>query len=206
MSTDTERVIPVANLTEYFRDSVHAAMSKQCIDVDDHTAHYVVNLLTVFARSDALYEQTHFGFGLKPLAFMLADAVHANNVEERNVALRRLGDVSLFVAGFLSGSLARSLVDVDYYITMGGNAYHSLADSVQGSVRARAFASVFAELAAKFQPLVDVLSEVAEPSKNDKDVLRLYEIWLRTGSPRALKSLRDLGVEPQHSTDLEYRH
>ena len=204
--TATDKVIAVSNLTEYFRDSVQAAMSNQCIDVDDHTAHYVVNLLTVFARSDALYEHSRFGFGLKPLALMLADAVDADSSEQRNASLRRLGDVSLFIAGVFSGSLARSPVDVDYYINMGETAYHSLADSVQACVRSRAFAAVFAELAEKFQPLVDVLGEVAEPGKSDADVLRLYEIWLRTGSTRALKALRELGVEPQQSTDLDYRH
>ena len=137
---------------------------------------------------------------------MLVDAVEAESTEQRNGALKRLGDVSLFVAGFFSGSLARSLVDVDYYINMGENAYHSLADSVQASIRSRAFASVFAELAEKFQPLVDVLGEVAEPGKTDQDALRLYEVWLRTGSKRALKSLREIGLEPQHATNLDYRH
>jgi hypothetical protein len=29
-----------------------------------------------------------------------------------------------------------------------------------------------------------------------RDVLRQYEIWLRTGSPRAHGILRSLGVEP----------
>ena len=43
---------------------------------------------------------------------------------------------------------------------------------------------VFSELADKFQPLVDALNEVSETSytHSDKDILRLYEIWLKTGS------------------------
>ena len=31
---------------------------------------------------------------------------------------------------------------------------------------------------------------------SDEDVLRLYEIWIRTGSARAARRLRKLGVEP----------
>jgi hypothetical protein len=106
------------NLQEFFRDSVHEALARQRVGVDDHTEHYVVNVLTMFARSE------------------------------------------------------------------GG--------------RARALASVFAELAVKFQRLVDALNDVSEMSwrSSDRDVLRLYEVWLKTGSPRAHGLLRELGVSP----------
>jgi hypothetical protein len=106
--------------------------------------------------------------------------------------------VSLFVAGFLSHGFARRLVDVDYHIAMGGRAYGTLADSCGQGTRGRALAAVFAELAAKFQRLVDALNDVSEMSwkQSDRDVLRLYEVWLKTGSPRAHGLLRQLGVEP----------
>jgi hypothetical protein len=57
---------------------------------------------------------------------------------------------------------------------------------------------VFAELAAKFQRLVDALNDVSEMAHrhDDRDILRQYEIWLKTGSPRAAGILRGLGVEP----------
>jgi hypothetical protein len=48
---------PVASLKEFFRDALHDALSHQRVAVDDQTEHYVVNLLTLFARSDALFEQ-----------------------------------------------------------------------------------------------------------------------------------------------------
>ena len=53
----------------------------------DHTAYYVVNLLTLFARSDALYEETQAGLGLKPLALMLAEAAETPNPRERDFVL-----------------------------------------------------------------------------------------------------------------------
>ena len=43
-------------------------------------------------------------------------------------------------------------------------------------------------------------------SKQDKDVLKLYESWLRTGSKRAERMLRELGIEPNGSLDTEARH
>lgn len=190
--------IDVRNLREFFRDAVRTALERQRVGVEDHTEHYVVNLLTMFARSDALFEPTADGRRLKPLALMLADAASAPSGEQRMRALQRLGDVSLFVSGFLSHGFARRLVDVDYHIAMGGRAYGALADGGGGGARGRALAGVFAELAAKFQRLVDALNDVSEMSwrNSDRDVLRLYEVWLKTGSPRAHALLRESGVDP----------
>ena len=70
-------VVSVASLEEFFRDSIDAAMESNRVVLDTHTTHYVVSLLTLFARSEALYEPTDSGPGLKPLAIMLADALEA---------------------------------------------------------------------------------------------------------------------------------
>jgi hypothetical protein len=192
------KTIDVRNLREFFRDSVHAALERQNVGVEDHTEHYVVNLLTMFARSEALFEATADGPRLKPLAMMLADAGSAASREERWRALQRVGDVSLFVAGFFAQSFARRLVDVDYHVAMGGHAYGTLADTCGSGARGRALASVFAELAEKFQRLVDALNDVSEMAHrhDQRDVLRQYELWLKTGSPRARAILAKLGVDP----------
>ena len=194
-------LVAVTNLREFFHDSVQTALRKQQVAVDDHTEHYVVNVLTMFARSDELYERTPEGTRLKPLAHMLAAAAEAPTPQHRDQALRRLGDVSLFIAGFFAQSFARKLIDIDYHIAMGGRAYGTLAESARNSIRGQAFSAVFLELAQKFQRLVDVLNDVAEMAHehSDKDILRLYEIWLKTGSPRAYGILRRLGVDPVSS-------
>jgi hypothetical protein len=191
-------LVAVANLREFFHDSVQSALRKQRVAVDDHTEHYVVNVLTMFARSEELYDNTPEGIRLKPLALMLADASEATTAARRDEALRRLGDVSLFIAGFFAHSFARKLVDIDYHIAMGGRAYGTLAENMRGTMRGQAFATIFLELAQKFQRLVDVLNEVADMAytHSDKDILRLYEIWLKTGSPRAHSILCRLGVAP----------
>jgi hypothetical protein len=193
-----ESLVAVTNLREFFHDSVQTALRNQRVAVDDHTEHYVVNVLTMFARSEELYERNSEGIRLKPLAHMLAEAAEAPTAQQRDLALRRLGDVSLFIAGFFAQSFARKLVDVDYHIAMGGRAYGTLAENVRGTVRGQAFAAVFLELAQKFQRLVDVLNDVAEMAHKhtDRDILRLYEIWMKTGSPRAFGLLQRLGVAP----------
>ena len=204
----SDRVLPVPNLREFFRESIDAAIDNQRVTVDPHATHYVVNLLTLFARSEELYEDQGDVYGLRPLALMMNDAVDARSAEQRNFSLQRIGDVALFIAGFFADSLAHKLVDLDYYICMGGNAYGSLSDEIRGTARGRAFGGVYGELARKFQILVDVLNEVRESTRrsSDVDLLRAYEIWRKTGSQRAASLLRQNGVVPlDHSIDRK-RH
>jgi len=204
----SDRVLPVPNLREFFRESIDTAIDNQRVTVDPHATHYVVNLLTLFARSEELYEDQGDVYGLRPLALMMNDAVDARSAEQRNFSLQRIGDVALFIAGFFADSLAHKLVDLDYYICMGGNAYGSLSDEIRGTARGRAFGSVYRELARKFQILVDVLNEVRESTRrsSDVDLLRAYEIWRKTGSQRAASLLRQNGVVPlDHSIDRK-RH
>lgn len=194
---DGSGVVAVTNLTEFFRDALQSALAGQHTAVDVQTECYVVHLLTEFARSERLFEQTATGRELRPLAHMLADALDAATDSERASALKRLGDVSLFAAGFFAQGFARRLVDVDYHIAMGSRAYDALAATV-GRGRRQTLGAVFAELAAKFQPLVDALSEIADSARvhTQRDILRLYEIWLKTGSARAQRLLARLGVDP----------
>ena len=203
-----DRVVQVQNLTDYFRTSIDGVISRQGVDVDPHAAHYVVNLLTLFSRSEELYEDHGESYGLRPLALMMADAADAPTVAARNYALQRIGDVALFISGFFADSLANKAVDVDYYIYMGGNAYGSLSEEVRGTFRGNAFADIYRELARKFQVLVDVLNEVRDEARqgSDRDLLRTYEIWLKTGSRRARKLLADNGVVPISGARLKGRH
>src|ERR1700761_7854570 len=201
-------VVAVSSLREFFRDAFHTASEHQHLDIDEQAEQYVVNLLTMFSRADALYEKTPDGLRIKPLAHMLAEALDAPNAGARQRGLQRLGDVSLFIAGFFARSFARKLIDVDYHIAMGGNAYSSLADTLQRSLSGRCVASVYAQLAEKFQGLVDALNEVSDMSYrySDADVLRLYEIWMKTGRPRARGLLQQLGVQPVTAAGARREH
>ena len=192
---------PVASLKEFFRDALHDALTHQRVAVEGETEHYVVNLLTLFSDPEALFERDERAGDarsrLKPLAIMLGEALEAPTHEARFRGLQRLGDVSLFIAGFFSAGFARKLVDVDYHIAMGGRAYGTLAESC-APARGRTLREVFAELATKFVPVVDALNEISESSyqHSDRDRLRLYELWMKTGSERSRTLLRKLGLEP----------
>src|SRR5215470_8155739 len=206
-SQASKRVLPVANLREFFKDALHGALEKRHLAVEDQTEHYVVNVLTLFSRSEELYDTTSEGRRLKPLVVMLSEALEARSEGDRNRGLQRLGDVSLFIAGFFAQSFARKLIDIDYHIAMGGRAYATLAESLSRG-RSRVLGSVFGELAEKFQPMVDALNELSETAytHSDKDILRLYEIWLKTGSRRCYDILKRLGVAPTSNAGTAFAH
>ncbi|HEX6549834.1 MAG TPA: hypothetical protein VF117_04120, partial [Gammaproteobacteria bacterium] len=99
---------------------------------------------------------------------------------------------------FFADHLARQPVDVDYYSRMGEAAYETLSFLPPVSMRTSVLKGVFVELAQKFSGLVDVLNDIAQQARifDQRDVLRLYELWVRTGSARAAEKLQSLGVMP----------
>jgi hypothetical protein len=153
------------------------------------TEFYLVNLLTGFLAKERLFvEQPDGTVTVEPLALILLRAVGSDR-RGRAAHLRRLGDTALFVSGFFGDSLARSLVDVDYYISMGERAYGALAESERGG-------NPYEELAGRFPEFVDLFAEIAELSDlhSNRGLVRLYERFLLTRSERVAKQLRDRGV------------
>lgn len=193
------------DVREYFRDSLTTAVANQNVAVKTETILYIVNMLTTFLRSENLYEKTDDGYMIRALALIYADSIDAATAAEKNRILQRLGDIALFIAGLFSYSLNRSLVDVDYYAALGGNAYANLADSSRRSYGGQTLSMVFSELSEKFLSLVDVLAEINENCSHtsDSDIMRLYELWLKTGSRRAANLLQKKGIQPVLITGLK---
>jgi hypothetical protein len=177
---------------EYFKDLVESALARQHLRANELTAYYLVDLLCGFLRPD---RRRSFGDEDSPLALRLVRALESAGIEQR-VRLRSLGDFSLFMSGFFSDSFRRRSIDIDYYVSMGEYAYGSLSRSDDET-----FVDVFAELSDKFVAFTDVLSEVSERTglTSHSDVLRLYEKWLRTRSPRDGQRLVDRGIIPNRS-------
>jgi hypothetical protein len=174
---------------EYFKQLVDEALAHQRVAAQELTAFYVVQLLAGYLQQREGEDSD------EPLALKLARALEAGGFQQRTT-LRQIGDTSLFVSGFFSDSLRRKLVDVEYYVSIGGYAYNALSRQ-----ETDALSPVFAELADKFAGFVDVLSEVSERSacSSNSDLLRLYERWLKTGSSRSGQLLIERGVVPNAS-------
>src|SRR6202022_3336680 len=127
-------ILSSQSIRDFFRDLLARAIENQRARVQPFTELYLVNLLHEFLASQALYVQADDGtWQQNPLAFLLKEALEEAGPARLRL-LRRLGDTSLFISGFFPDSLARrsSLVDVDYYIAMGGRAYDGGARHARG--------------------------------------------------------------------------
>jgi hypothetical protein len=178
-----------ASVDEFFHEVVTDALEAVDVDASEPASWYLVGLLGEFTKTRLTDE---------PLGMKLAQPGEDPSERVRN--LKQVGDTSLYVAGFFSESLTRSLVDVDYYVGIGQSAYSQLARSLGGAARAqRSITEVYEELAAKFPRFVDVLVAVRKRVAilelgQAPDVGRLYEIWLRTRDEWVEKKLKDAGL------------
>lgn len=187
-------IAPADNLFDFFHDRVDAAASRSG-RLSEAGVLYLSQLLVEHARA-----------GERPAAPGTLTELYARAQEEppsrAPLAWRELGDQALYVSGFFRQSLSRKLVSLEYYRQMGAAAYRRLA-RLWRPARSEGVGldDVYNELSEEFTAASDVLHEVREDAvdpevASDVDILRLYESWLATGSPRAAARLRELGVLP----------
>jgi|SRR6266545_4711735 len=169
------------SVDDFFQEVLSDALNRQGVDASEPTEFYLVALL-------GEYTKARIPDG--PLSLRLVGTSGAD-AGERVRALKEVGDTSLYITGFFADSLQRKLVGVDYYMDLGKAAYHELAQRLPTST----VAEVYDELAGKFPCFVDVLAEVRNQTAfMGRDVVRLYEEWLRTRSDWIEQRLRALGV------------
>ena len=194
MPKDNTASIIFLKPSEFFHGAITGALSTLKITASEHAKSYLVNLLSGFISQERFYPVDSEGKRVDTLTHQLAHALEEERTEARAKRFRELGDFSLYVAGFFSNSLSRKLVDVDYYIGMGGAAYDSVArlESEQ--------AALFHELSKKFPQFVDVLGQISDEAgfnpEDNRSLLRLYELWTKTGSERLAKQLVKAGIMP----------
>jgi hypothetical protein len=186
-------LVPATSLREFFKALLLQVIEHQHVELSDVTEFYLVNLLAEFAAAEKLFTRTEDGRKeVEPLALLYYRALQQER-GERIKTLRRLGDVSLYKAGFFSSSLRGTATGPEYYIQMGGSAYRQVADLARGG----AFAIVYRELWQKFRPVVELLEEIAARgmvSNGAGGTLKVYESWQRTGSERLERILVDAGM------------
>ncbi len=188
----TERLVRGQSPVEFFREQLERAMEHQRVSTSAFTQYYLVNLLAGCVRGDLPPSEP--GYDETPLAVMYVRAIQSSR-RDRARLLRAMGDTALFVSGFFADSLSRSLVSLDYYKAMGGFAYARLAQDEEPRIFGP---EVFSELSDRFTQFADLLSEISEESHlaSNGSLLKLYERWVQTGSPRAASLLAERGITP----------
>lgn len=196
---DNQPLLKEVPLTEFFRERVTQAMARKQVAASAVLEFYLVNLLEEFRKSERLFEQKGSRMFEKPLALLLAEAIEGD-VQTKIRGLKKLGDLSLYTAGFFPERIKRKPVAIGYYIRMGGGAYSHLSGILSHQ---KTFAELYAELSQLFPNLVEVLAEVALTTqwKTASDLLKLYERWLETGNEQLEKMLQEEGIQT-HNRDF----
>jgi hypothetical protein len=176
-----------SSLKEFFRLVVGEAVRRQKVTLAEVTEFYLVNLLSEFAEAEKL-------FGSEPLAVLYHKALQQER-EEKIRTLRRLGDLSLYTAGFFKESLKDRVVGPDYYIQMGGSAYAQVAQLSAAS----SFAAVYWELHQKFSALTEVLEEIAARGQcaTAQGQVRVFEAFNDRKDEHLERVLVDVGLLPK---------
>ena len=186
------RIIQGVGLQEVLREELRAALLRQAIAAAEMTEFYLVNLLSQYHETGGVYRPEAGDPLARPLALLLLEASEGSG-QQRIAALRRLGDTALVIAGLYADRVRKTIVDISYYIGMGGSAYGELAELHGGE---RIFSELYRELSKKFEDFAEVISIVApwNHAASDGDLVRIYERWLETGDEKLEALLREGGI------------
>lgn len=185
-----QEIVAEKDLFDYFHTRVETAVAHQNSPVSQDTVFYLSHLLAEQGRVDDAPEAE------LTLVELRQRAATAGRAEAVSI-WKQMGDHTLVVAGYFRERIERRRLSRDYYARMGTAAYDVLARMLGGE----GFGRIFGELSTRWDACTDVIAEVRDEAadRNDADVLRLYEEWLRTGSPRVAERLRELGVVPMRT-------
>lgn len=174
------------DLRGWFRERLEAALGRRQLAAGEATRAYLVDLLArvgLGQENDALS---------RPLALQLAEARAAERAERVRL-YRALGDDALYLRGFCADHLDHRGITTEYVATLGETAYGQAGDLTLGSA-----SEVYRELAHKFERFADALDDVREGTtlRTPSDIVRLYDKWTRTHSPKIAERLTAEGVFP----------
>lgn len=178
---------------EFFVDRVEQALERLKFQPLPMSRHYLVELLQHFMFSSNLFP-TDDETGRARRDTLAEMWLRAQNSPAplRTDLLKKLGDSSLYISGFFGDSLSRKVVDIDYYVDMGGVAYKALATTSNDE----SLQQVYGEFSSRFPFFVDVLTYISQETlvQSNEDLLKLYDRYLSTGSRLAEEQLVEKGL------------
>lgn len=189
-------IVAASSIDGFFHEVVDSAIKKRHVEVTTGTSHYLVGLLSDYARPDRRAGETME----KPLTILLDEARHTQDLGERFEKMRALGDGVLYSLGFFSEHFEARGVDAKYLVALGASAYDG-AGSILATTSQRDLSvlDIFGELAEKFASMVLVVKEVAlntiaSSAQTAQGLLRAYETWVKTGSDTLTEPLAKSGL------------
>ena len=201
MSSDPPSPISaVVDVDDFFREVVSDARRASGVETSTASEYYLASVLAAFARPGTFQPETFN----KPFTFLLVEALEAAGAE-RFERLRLLGDAVLYQSGFFGEHLDRVGLQRGYVNGVGAIAYDHAAAMLR-RVGSGAAPDLFDELASRFDRFVDLLEVVADSLyaqevREPKNLVDLYERWLKTRSPVLRNALHHYGLVPVSGDD-----
>lgn len=190
---------------DYFKSLVNEGLEARQVKAPLSVQGYLVNLLSYYLKTQNLFKaQVVDSESSSPhpqtLAEMYLLAQQSDQSMKLNL-LRELGDRALYVGGYFGESLKRKIIDIDYYIQMGEAAYRQLSTEHYDEE----LGQVYWTLSSRFVDYIDVLTVISHKvsTHSDKDLLRLYENYIKTGSQLAKERLLEAGVLNASTLELK---
>jgi hypothetical protein len=195
-------LMTAASMRDYFRECLSTALKKTNVKITDTAQVYVVNLLAEFGRAENVYAGTDAGE--RPVLVELLSRAHEAEPQEAVRIYKHMGDSSLYHSGFFKESVERH--GRDYYVSMGGSAYASVADLMRPT--AASSSALFMELADRFPALCDLLDAMSlhgasQPDVDNQKVLALVARFERTGDRAVLDALKAQGIVMRPGVDAD---
>lgn len=171
------------DIRSYFHQRVQASLKRFSLSITTDTELYLVDLLA---------ERQRLATPDEPLVQQWAQALEEKDPREKLRRFQNAGDAALYTCGFFAEHVQQRGMSPDYYVSMGGRCYRSASEL---SLRRR---HTFEELAGGFRQMVDVIEEVREATvlRTPQDIVKLYDTWRRTKSPKVAARLHSAGVFP----------
>lgn len=195
-STDQNtKITLLVSAEDFFSEILTQAFEAKKIAPPAPIKNYLVALLHHYLDSKNLFEEENLDeLGRrKPqtLAEMYMVALQSD-LPARVDLLKKLADKSLYISGFFSDSLQGRVIDIDYYIEMGGTAYAYLAESTREDSVAR----IYKHFSHRFLDFVEVLSILSQRAQlqSNQNILRIYDRYMKTGSAIDRDKLVQIGI------------
>lgn len=185
MNDGERQFVEICNKCDlFFKESLDNAIASQRLYISQEATFYLMGILILGMKKDPHSETQS-----------LAEKYLLAQYTEETEKFRTVGDLSLIVSGIWWQSLLRKLVDVDYYIDLGIHSYQKVSETSPGNT-----SDLFEELATNFRNIVNILIEttrcISEANMSDRDILRMYEVWLKTHNKFIAGKLISLGINP----------
>ncbi len=182
--------------SDYFLEMVDLGLQKRRIETIPAVRVYLVDILNYYLHASNLFDEIPSEMNGRRFDTLAEQYLIASrsSPSERQSILKKLGDKALYMSGFFRDFLEGKMVAHEYYASIGGAAYSSLANCAQEEL----LTVVYKSFARRFSDFAEVLNFISQESmvQSDQSLLKLYDRYLRTGSASAQEKLVEMGIFP----------